>query len=142
MPKNKQQATYYWIGFGVYTVVVLFLTSWLKQATLVPDDEPIRWRLVLMDIASGILAIAPVVGAAFKFPKFGREEVSSIVTEIGVEEAKARLQNPISETTASLEAAGVNLQELAKEIINQNELARRERVRRFKNGEIPEKGST
>jgi len=144
-PNTKTKNLLIWGAALLLSLFLAFVGSWVEQASTIPAEQPINWRSVWIDVGKALLAIAPVVAAGFNLPRFGREEVSSRVSNLGKEEAIARLDTPpidsVQPTTpaelANAVIPHINIDALANAVINENR--RRQLVERFPNGPISEK---
>lgn len=93
MPKTTRESQILWLSGFAISLLLAFLAAWLKQANTIPVDEPIVWRLVFIDVIGWVLTASPIAGLGLTLPKYGREEVSARVSELGKKEALSRLDD-------------------------------------------------
>ena len=118
LPKTQTENAIFWLAAFVLSFFIAFLTSWLEQATTIPEDAPILWRPIFIDLASWLVTSLPIAAAGLLGPKFGREEVSARVSELGKKEAIMRLDTPME----VLDTRGIDYGVLADEVLKRKRL--------------------
>lgn len=143
-PKTKTENLIAWAASIVAALLVAFLSSLVLQASSIPEDQPISWRPIWISVASTAISLIPVVVAGLGLPTFGKEYISSLTSNLGKEEAIARLETPAVDsvtpvTPEELSIAvipHINLDVLATKILEERD--RRESLaRQFPNGPLP-----
>lgn len=139
-PKTKIENLLIWVAAVFLALLLSFLGSWVEQASSIPPEQSINWRSIWIDVVQSLLYLAPIVGAGLGLPRLGKEQIASMVSDLGKEEAVARLETPVltPEEVRNTIVGGTNidLNALAVEILLENR--KQEIAKRFPNGPIPE----
>lgn len=107
----------YWLFAIIFSVILSFLTSLAAQLS---TTESINWRTIILDVLNNILAMAPLVAAGLGLPRLGKEHIASMVSNLGADEAEYRLK-----ISPSVSSEQIDLDELAKRILEENERRKR-----------------
>jgi hypothetical protein len=78
--------------WGIALALAILLSFLSGVATHWPENGPIDMRGVLLDVIQTILTTVPLVAAGLGLPRLGREDISSLVSDVGKGQAKAVLE--------------------------------------------------
>lgn len=137
-PNTKTKNLLIWGAALLLALFLAFVGSWVEQASTIPEDQAINWRRVWIDVAKSLLTLAPVVAAGLNLPRLGKEQVATMVNELGKDEALHRLETPVTdEKIAKILLPHIDITLLARRILDENRS--RQLAERFPNGPISEK---
>lgn len=78
-----------WGAALAVSVLLAFLSG---VATHWPENGPIDWRGVMLDVIQVIVSTLPIVAAGLGLPRLGKEAVASLTSKVGKDNAVAVLE--------------------------------------------------
>lgn len=88
-PRTTAQNLLLWGAALAVSVLLSFLSG---LATHWPESGIIDWRGVWLDVIQTVLTTAPIVAAGLGLPRLGKEQVATLVSQVGAGPAKAALE--------------------------------------------------
>lgn len=91
MPKSPSQNLITWFAVLLIYLTLSFLSTVSIQLSNTPDNEPLNWRPIIINIANDLVTIIPVVAAGLGLPALGKEQVKFPTAGVDLDDLARRI---------------------------------------------------